>query len=59
MQLALEQDAEGSVLFMATMLGWTKEEITVFLAHFRREIRSKEIHSFFWQRVVWGRKPAE
>ncbi|KAJ4319078.1 hypothetical protein N0V84_006531 [Fusarium piperis] len=59
MQLAFEQDAEGSVLFMATSLGWTKEEVVVFLTHFRREIRNKDIHSYFKQKVVWGRKPVE
>ncbi|KAH6974201.1 S-adenosyl-L-methionine-dependent methyltransferase [Ilyonectria sp. MPI-CAGE-AT-0026] len=56
-QLALEQDAEGTVLYMATLLGWSKEDVTVYLAHFRRESRSKKVHPFFWQKVVWGRKP--
>ncbi|KAM0210058.1 hypothetical protein ACHAQI_006174 [Fusarium lateritium] len=57
-QAALEQDAKGTVLHMATSLGWTEEEITVFVAHFKREIRSPEVHSYFRQKVVWGRKPA-
>ncbi|KAK1833663.1 S-adenosyl-L-methionine-dependent methyltransferase [Podospora conica] len=57
MQLAFEQDAEGTVLFMATTLGWTREEVGVFLAQFRREIRSKKVHGYFRQRVVWGQKP--
>ena len=57
MQLALEQDAEGTVLFMATTLGWTKEQVHVYLAHYRREIRSKRVHVFFRQKVIWGRKP--
>lgn len=57
MQLAFEQDAEGTVMFMATTLGWTREEVAVFLAHFRREIRTKKVHGYFRQRVVWGQKP--
>ena len=56
-QLAFEQDAEGAVLFMATTLGWKKEEVTVFLSYFRREIRSYNIHAYYRQKVVWGRKP--
>ncbi|PCD37205.1 hypothetical protein AU210_005709 [Fusarium oxysporum f. sp. radicis-cucumerinum] len=57
MQAAFEQDAQGTVLHMATALGWTEEEVTVFISHFRHEIRSPKIHSYFRQKVVWGRKP--
>ncbi|KAH7222544.1 S-adenosyl-L-methionine-dependent methyltransferase [Fusarium redolens] len=57
MQAAFEQDAQGTVLHMATALGWTEEEVIVFISHFRREIRSPKIHSYFRQKVVWGRKP--
>ncbi|CVL06217.1 related to methyltransferase [Fusarium mangiferae] len=57
MQAAFEQDAQGTVLHMDTTLGWTEEEVTVFISHFRREIRSSKIHSYFRQKVVWGRKP--
>ncbi|KAI1042213.1 hypothetical protein LB505_002957 [Fusarium chuoi] len=57
MQAAFEQDAQGTVLHMATALGWTEEDVTVFISHFRREIRSPKIHSYFRQKVVWGRKP--
>lgn len=57
MQLGFEQDAEGTVLFMATTLGWKREEVAVYIAHFRREIRDKNVHGFFKQRVIWGRKP--
>ncbi|CEI70974.1 unnamed protein product [Fusarium venenatum] len=56
-QAAFEQDAQGTVLHMAIALGWTEEEVTVFISHFRREIRSPKIHSYFRQKVVWGRKP--
>ncbi|KAF4446846.1 hypothetical protein F53441_9550 [Fusarium austroafricanum] len=57
-QAALEQDYEGYVLYMANMvLGWTKEEVSVYCAQLRREIRSGKFHPFYRQRVVYGRKP--
>ncbi|KAF5980437.1 mRNA 3 end-processing YTH1 [Fusarium coicis] len=52
MQAAFEQDAQGTVLHMATALGWTEEAVTMFISHFRREIRSPKIHSYFRQKVV-------
>ncbi len=56
-QLALEQDAEGYLLFMANTLGWTREEIMVYLAIFKREVRSGLYQAYYRQKVVWGRKP--
>ncbi|KAK7430702.1 hypothetical protein QQZ08_002746 [Neonectria magnoliae] len=57
-QAALEQDYEGYVLFMANMvLGWSKEEVSLYCAQLRREIRSGKFHPFYRQRVVYGRKP--
>ncbi|KAJ4112360.1 hypothetical protein NW765_015430 [Fusarium oxysporum] len=57
-QAALEQDYEGYVLYMANMvLGWTKEEVSVYCAQLRREIRSGKFHPFYRQRVVYARKP--
>lgn len=56
-QAALESDVEGYVLFMANFFGWTRDEIQVYVAHVRREIRSGRMYPYYWQRVVWGRKP--
>ncbi|KAM5346242.1 hypothetical protein ACJ41O_009247 [Fusarium nematophilum] len=57
-QAALEQDYEGYVLFMANMvLGWSKEEVSLYCAQLRKEIRSGKFHPFYRQRVVYGRKP--
>ncbi|KAH7310828.1 S-adenosyl-L-methionine-dependent methyltransferase [Stachybotrys elegans] len=53
----LEQDVEGYVLYMATMQGWSKEEVTLYAAHFRRELRNTAIHGYFHMKVVWGKKP--
>ncbi|KAM0437943.1 hypothetical protein ACHAQK_007028 [Fusarium lateritium] len=57
-QAALEQDYEGYVLYMANMvLGWSKEEVSLYCAQLRREIRSGKFHPYYRQRVVHGRKP--
>lgn len=57
-QMCIEADIEGYVLFVChTVLGWSKEEVSVFVAHWRRQVRSKKTHAFYRQRVVWGRKP--
>ncbi|KAF2969657.1 hypothetical protein GQX73_g3949 [Xylaria multiplex] len=57
-RLALEQDVEGFIMYMwTTVLGWTREEITVYAAHLRRELRSPNFHAYYPQRVVVGRKP--
>ncbi|KAH7148980.1 S-adenosyl-L-methionine-dependent methyltransferase [Dactylonectria estremocensis] len=57
-QLTMESDFEGIIVFMTSVLGnWTKEEVQVYIAHLRREIRDKEKHAWFWQKIVWARKP--
>ena len=56
-QLVIEKDAEGYIAFLANTIGWTREELTVYIAHMRREVRSGRHHGFYWQKVVWGRKP--
>jgi hypothetical protein len=56
-QATLEQDIEGWVSFMANLQGWSKEEIHVYAARLRKEIRDPSIHGYFLIKVVWGRKP--
>ncbi|SPO01700.1 related to methyltransferase [Cephalotrichum gorgonifer] len=56
-QLTIETDIEGYILYPATAIGWTPEEVTVFAACVRREIRNPDIHSYYRQKVVYGRKP--
>lgn len=56
-QYGLETDTQGFVLFMAHTLGWSEAEIQVYIAHLRREMRSKKHHAYYNQKVVWGRKP--
>ena len=56
-QLVLERDTEGYILFVANLLGWSREEVQVYIAHLRREIRSNRYYPYSRQTVVWGRKP--
>ena len=54
---AVAPDIEGYVLYMATLQGWTKDEVSVYSAHLRRELRDPQIHGYVDAKVVWGRKP--
>lgn len=57
-QTALECDIEGYVLFIANVIaGWSREEILVYIAQLRREIRTGKQHAYFKVKAVWGRKP--
>ncbi|KAJ4423997.1 hypothetical protein N0V82_001244 [Gnomoniopsis sp. IMI 355080] len=57
-QAALESDIEGYVLFIANVIaGWSREEILVYIAQLRREIRSGKHHASFKVKAVWGRRP--
>lgn len=42
---------------MASLKGWSKEEITVYAARLRKEIRDPKIHGFANSKIVWARKP--
>ncbi|KAK1599180.1 methyltransferase domain-containing protein [Colletotrichum navitas] len=49
---------EGFTLRMFTsVLGWTKEEVFVLLAHVRRELKSRAFHAYFNFHVVYAQKP--
>lgn len=54
---AIDTDVEGYVTYMADLQGWSKEEIMVYAAHLRREIRNSAIHGYYSVKAVWGRKP--
>ncbi|KAI1324669.1 S-adenosyl-L-methionine-dependent methyltransferase [Xylariaceae sp. FL0255] len=57
-RLAVEQDIEGFIVYMwTTVMGWTKDEIRLYAAHLRKELRSSAYHSYYPQKVVIGRKP--
>ena len=54
---SMYDDAEGYMTYIASLLGWSREAVIVFAAHFRRELRDQGIHKFYRVKVVWGRKP--
>ncbi|KAG8672279.1 hypothetical protein FPOAC1_005543 [Fusarium poae] len=57
-ELFSTQDTEGLVLFVANTLGWTNEEVHVYIAKFRKEIRDrKNHHPWIKLKTVWARKP--
>jgi hypothetical protein len=39
------------------VMGWSPEEIKVYLAHLRRQMKDKSLHTWYPHRVVYGRKP--
>ncbi|KAI1393036.1 S-adenosyl-L-methionine-dependent methyltransferase [Hypoxylon trugodes] len=57
-RLALDRDIEGYLNYIWTkVMGWSTEEIAVYAAHLRRELRSPNIHAYYAQKVVVARKP--
>ncbi|KAH8883770.1 S-adenosyl-L-methionine-dependent methyltransferase [Thozetella sp. PMI_491] len=56
-QAALLSDPEGFILFFTFILGWSREQVHVYLAHLRRDLTSLKHHVYYWQKIVWGRKP--
>ncbi|KAK3323198.1 S-adenosyl-L-methionine-dependent methyltransferase [Cercophora scortea] len=57
-KLVLETDIEGYVLYMwSAVMGWTKEETQVYIAHLRRQLRDPNVHSWYLHRIVYARKP--
>ncbi|KAM0216543.1 hypothetical protein ACHAQD_007775, partial [Fusarium lateritium] len=56
-ELFSTQDTEGFVLFVANTLGWSTEQVHVYIAQFRREIRDRRNHPYIRLRAVWARKP--
>lgn len=56
-KLIVDQDAEGFILFLANTVGWSREEVQVFIAQFRAEVASNKYYPYYKQKVIWGRKP--
>ncbi|KAJ5981957.1 hypothetical protein N7451_012057 [Penicillium sp. IBT 35674x] len=54
---------EGWAMWLLTHFGepepWTKEEVQVFLAKVRVELKNPHIHGYNWINRVWARKPTE
>ncbi|KAI5464511.1 S-adenosyl-L-methionine-dependent methyltransferase [Mariannaea sp. PMI_226] len=58
-QMSLEEDIEGYIQYMAGLLGWSDDQVTVYCAKLRNEIRSGHHHAWFRYKVVYGRRPYE
>lgn len=54
---ALENDTEGAIGFMATQLGWAKEEVSVYAAQLRKELRTNSVHSYYRANIVYAQRP--
>ncbi|KAL0473967.1 S-adenosyl-L-methionine-dependent methyltransferase [Neurospora intermedia] len=55
---AISSDVEGVMQYMfANVLGWTQEQIAVFGAYARRELKDMSIHGYVRWKVVYGQKP--
>lgn len=39
------------------VMGWTKEEVTVYTSHLRKQLRDKRVHAYVKYRAIYGRKP--
>lgn len=39
------------------VMGWSKEEIAVYIAHLRKQLRDPNVHGYGLMRVVYARKP--
>jgi len=48
----------GWILFIwTTVMGWTKEEVGVYVAHLRKQLYDKRVHAYVKYRCVYARKP--
>ncbi|KAK1781459.1 S-adenosyl-L-methionine-dependent methyltransferase [Copromyces sp. CBS 386.78] len=57
---ALNPDLEGALQFMyGTVMGWTEEEINIYIQHVRKEMKDMNIHPYFIFRRVIGQKPLD
>ncbi|GAB1320927.1 hypothetical protein MFIFM68171_11137 [Madurella fahalii] len=58
--LSIDLDIEGWILYIwSQVMGWTREQIAVYIAHLRRQLRDPKVHAYFLMRCVYGRKPKE
>ncbi|KAI1334724.1 S-adenosyl-L-methionine-dependent methyltransferase [Xylariaceae sp. FL0016] len=57
-RLAMEQDLDGYAMFLFTeALGWSREQVTVFMARVRKELHDLRKKPYFMTQVVYARKP--
>ena len=54
-QFALDNGIHGFMSFAANIIGWSKEEVGVYIIYLQREIRNSKLHSIIRLKAVWGR----
>ncbi|KAK3956947.1 S-adenosyl-L-methionine-dependent methyltransferase [Pseudoneurospora amorphoporcata] len=56
--VTISSDVEGLIQYMfGNVLGWSKEEMAVYSAHVRRELKDASLHGYSKWQVVYGQKP--
>ncbi|KAK3400620.1 S-adenosyl-L-methionine-dependent methyltransferase [Sordaria brevicollis] len=56
----LTQDLEGAVLYaFGNVMGWSTEQINIYIQHFKKELKDKNLHPYFNYRKVYGQKPLD
>ncbi|KAJ4289303.1 hypothetical protein N0V88_007054 [Collariella sp. IMI 366227] len=54
----LMTDIEGYILYIwNAVMGWSREEVLVYIAHVKLQLRTKNLNPWFTRRLVYGRKP--
>ncbi|KAI3580337.1 S-adenosyl-L-methionine-dependent methyltransferase [Fusarium oxysporum f. sp. albedinis] len=48
-----------SMAALTRVLGWSQEEVTVFLAKVRRDLNDRTIHAYFGRYSTYGRRPLD
>ncbi|KAL2132740.1 hypothetical protein VTI74DRAFT_3423 [Chaetomium olivicolor] len=57
-KMTLLADVEGYLLYMwNAVMGWSKEEIQVFIGYLKHQWNVEGLNPYFIRRVVYGRKP--
>ncbi|KAI9701939.1 MAG: hypothetical protein M1836_001283 [Candelina mexicana] len=57
-ELCWSDGIQGFTLaYFSRVLGWSKEEIEVYLVNVRKSLKDRRVHAYHKVYVVWGRKP--
>ncbi|KAF4449346.1 hypothetical protein F53441_7324 [Fusarium austroafricanum] len=56
-KLGISLDIQGRIGFLANVCGWKNEDIMDYCAKFEQELSSTMAQLYYYQQVVWGRKP--
>ena len=55
--VAMGQDLDGILQFMfGKVMGWTTEEINIYIKHLQKELKNTTLHPYFIYRMVYAQK---